>query len=294
MEISSQDFRDVQSLVRSLCGLVLTDDKTYLVRTRLEMVVQAHGCATFSEYLGRLQQINATQMRDELVEALTTGETSFNRDTHPFTELRRQILPDLADTIRRRRESNYPMPVARIWSAGCGTGQEPYSIAMAVHDFIGGNPAKQLRPDHFPILATDVSGRSLNVAREGRYLQRDLDRGVTNEQRNRFFHPQGEFWVVNDDVRNSIEFRQLNFIDPISNFGPFEIIFCRNVMIYFDATTRERLSNQFHRLLSAGGLLIVGAAESLYGLNTPFESELIGQTFAYRKKKIPFTASSEA
>jgi len=283
MDVLPQDFRDVQSLVRSLCGLVLTDDKTYLVRTRLESVVHAHGFATFSEYLGRLQQFSATEMRDELVEALTTGETSFNRDSHPFDEFRRRILPALADVIRRRRTSNHPNSVARIWSAGCSTGQEPYSIAMAVQDFVANDSTQDLRLEHFPILATDVSARSLNAAKLGHYYERDLDRGITSDLKRRFFQEQGDVRTVNDSLRRQIDFRQLNLIDPVNNIGPFEVIFCRNVLIYFDQPTRQRLCNQFHSLLPARGLLILGAAESLYGLQTTFESEQIGNTFVYRK-----------
>ena len=107
MHVSPQDFRDVQTLVLRLCGLVLTNDKTYLVSTRLETVVAAHGFTNFSDYLARLQQLHSSLMRDELVEALTTGETSFNRDIHPFEEFRRRILPALAETIRQRREARY-------------------------------------------------------------------------------------------------------------------------------------------------------------------------------------------
>ena len=126
------------------------------------------------------------------------------------------------------------------------------------------------------------------MAKEGRYFERDLERGVTAVQRARYFRQDGEHWVIRDDIRRSIEFRQLNFMDRITSLGPFEMIFCRNVLIYFDAPTRERLGNQFHRLLSMGGLLILGAAESLYGLETPFQSEQIGQTFVYRKvQEIP-------
>ena len=148
MLIAPHEFKEVQTLVRSLCGLVLTDDKTYLLRARLEAVVKAHGCAHFAEYLDRLRLRSEGLMRDELVEALTTGETSFNRDTHPFEEFRRQILPALAETVRRRREERYPVPLARIWSAGCSTGQEPYSLAMAIHEFVAANPAFDL-PSRF-------------------------------------------------------------------------------------------------------------------------------------------------
>ena len=283
MEVSPQEFRDVQTLVRSLCGLVLTDDKTYLVQTRLESVVQSHGCRTFAEYLGRLQQTHARLMRDELVEALTTGETSFNRDTHPFEEFRRRILPALADIVCRRREEGNLAPVARIWSAGCSTGQEPYSLVMAICNYVAANPALALRPEHFPILATDVSMRSLNTAKEGCYSDRDLDRGLPSELRSRYFTQRGDCWTAKDELRRLIEFRRLNFMDRVSNLGPFEVIFCRNVMIYFDTPTRQRLCDQFYQLLAPGGLLILGSAESLYGLNTLFLSEQIGGTTGYRK-----------
>ena len=283
MEVSNQEFRDVQTLVRSLCGLVLTDDKTYLVKTRLEPVVAAHGCATFGDYLGRVQQFSAVAMRDELVEALTTGETSFNRDGHLFDEFRKRILPSLAEALRRRREAGLSLPIARIWSAGCSTGQEPYSVAMIIHDYLSANFALGLKPEQFPILATDVSAKSLSFAKEGRYPDRDIDRGVTDEQRRRFFQQEGSFWVVKDVLKKTIDFRQMNFLTPVSNIGPFEIILCRNVMIYFDTETRQRLCEQFHNLLFPGGLLILGAAESLYGLTTPLVSESIGSTTVYRK-----------
>jgi chemotaxis protein methyltransferase CheR len=284
MDVSPQEFQAIQTLVRSLCGLVLSDDKTYLVRTRLDAIVQAHGCATFSEYLSRVQQFNAVAMRDELVEALTTGETSFNRDSHPFTAFRCHILPALADEIRRRRKLGSAYPMAKIWSAGCSTGQEPYSIAMAVRDFVVTDYRKDLKPDDFSILATDVSAKSLSVAKEGRYYERELDRGLPAELRNRYFSRSGDTWVINDELRRQIDFRRFNFLDPLSDLGSFDVIFCRNVLIYFDAATRQALCDQFYNLLTMDGLLILGAAESLYGLTTPFHLEEIGKTFAYRKR----------
>jgi chemotaxis protein methyltransferase CheR len=282
MEVSQQEFHDIQSLVHRLCGLVLSDDKTYLVRHRLEPVARAHGCAHFSDYLRRVQHLDARLMRDELVEALTTGETSFNRDGHPFEEFRRRILPQLADAMRQRHKTLHPVNAARIWSAGCSTGQEPYSLAIAVHEFLAASPQFGLRPEHFPILATDVSSTSLNAAREGRYSQRDLDRGLSNELRNRYFRPLGDFWIACDDLRRAIEFRRLNLMDPLPSLGPFQVIFCRNVQIYFDASTRSRLCDQFHQLLAPGGLMILGAAENLLGISTPFTSQQFGATTVYR------------
>lgn len=283
MEIAPLEFREVQSLARTLCGLVLTDDKTYLVRTRLEPVVLRLKCGSFAEYLAKLRDPGATGLRDELVESLTTGETSFFRDEHPFTEFRQRILPELAEKIRKRREERYPIPACRIWSAGCSTGQEPYSISMSIADYIAGNPALGLRLEHFPILATDVSAKSLAIAREGRYAERDLERRIPMDQRSRHFTPRGDQWVVRDELRRTIDFRRLNFVSGDVNLGPFDAIFCRNVLIYFDAAIRQRLCDLFFQLLNPDGLLILGSAESLYGLTTPFVSGYIGRTLAFRK-----------
>lgn len=281
MHISRNEFREVQRLVRDLCGLVLGDDKTYLVRTRLEPVVRSHGCSHFSEYLGRVQQFDARLMRDELVEALATGETSFNRDDHPFLEFRNRILPHLAKSIRQSRGSNSPNPVARFWSAGCSTGQEPYSMAIAVHEFLAANPQFGFEPRCFPILASDVSNASLTRAVAGRFTQHEIDRGLPTGLCSRYFRRHGDWWVANDEIRRSIEFRRINLIDPLPPLGPFEIIFCRNVLIYFDIPARNRLCHQFFERLSPTGLLIIGAAENLIGLTTPFVSKQLGTTTVY-------------
>ena len=283
MDVSTEEFREVQKLVRSLCGLVLTDDKMYLVKSRLESVVRAHGLSSFTEYLARVVRFSAVKMRDELVEALTTGETSFNRDKHPYEALRRHILPELAAKVRHRRQVGYAIPVSRIWSAACSTGQEPYSIAMAIRDYLDGDGTGSLTTAAFTILATDVSVKNLEIAKAGRYLDRELDRGIEAEQRRKYFHKTDDGWAVNDNLRAQIEFRRLNLTDPIEQLGPFDLIFCRNVLIYFDEQSRQRLCDLFYRLLSSGGMLILGAAENLYGLETRFLSEPVGGTYVYRK-----------
>jgi chemotaxis protein methyltransferase CheR len=246
-------------------------------------VVQAHGFRSFSEYLSRLREFDAILLRDELVEALATGETSFNRDSHPFEEFRRRILPDLAVDLCRRRKTSYAKPLVRLWSAGCSTGQEAYSLAMSVIDFLSANPLLELMPEQFPILATDVSASSLNVARDGRYSEREIERGLSLEARRRHFEQQGDIWIANERLRRMIDFRRLNFLDGVSNLGSFEVILCRNVMIYFDAPTRQRLCDQLCERLTPGGILILGAAESLYGLETLLQSEQLGSTVVYRK-----------
>ena len=162
-------------------------------------------------------------------------------------------------------------------------------MAMAVHDFVSTGAAPDLRAEHFPIFATDISNKALAAAREGRYHLHQINRGLPRELLLRYFRQSGNAWTIHDDLRRHIEFRRLNLIDQLVNLGPFEVIFCRNVLIYFDQQTRQRLCDQFHNLLAPGGLLIIGAAENLYGINGPFISEQLGTTTAYRK---PLAAAS--
>lgn len=281
MEISAAEFQEVRTLLHSQCGIALSDDKTYLLQTRLEPLVRARQCATFGEYLGLLRRSHATELRDEMLEALATNETSFFRDGHPFMEFRRRILPDLAETIRRRRVELHPAPLARIWSAGCSTGQEVYSLAIAVHETL---PALSpgIAAEHFPILATDLSGKALASARTGLYFDRELERGLTPEQRSRFFRPVGDRFEVAAEVRRYIEFRRLNLAEAVPTLGPFDVIFCRNVLIYFDVDLRRRILRRFEELLAPKGLLIVGAAESLYGVSASLLPQTLGSTTVYR------------
>jgi len=159
----------------------------------------------------------------------------------------------------------------------------PYSLAIAIQDFVAGNPNLELRAENFPILATDVSGKSLATAREGRFPNHLIDRGLTIEHRTRYFRPEGNLWVASEELCRMIEFRRLNLIDRLNVAGQFDVIFCRNVLIYFDTPVRQRVCQQFHELLIPGGLLIVGAAESLYRLETPLVTEYLGATTVYRK-----------
>ena len=170
MHLSPAAFNDVRKAVHDLCGVVISEDKQYLVKSRLESILKNNGLPSYESLVQRLKQPSSLPLQDQVVEAITTKETSFNRDGHPFEELRRTILPDLASRlIERKASSKLIHPKARIWCAAVATGQEAYSVAMAVTDFLASRPGVGLTLDDFPILATDVSGNALATAREGRY-----------------------------------------------------------------------------------------------------------------------------
>jgi len=284
MQLSPDTFNDIRKVVHDLCGVVINDDKQYLVVARLEPLLKRNGIASYESLVQRLKQQNTLRLQEQIVEAITTQETSFNRDGHPFEELRRSILPEIASRLlERRARARLPYSHARIWCAAVATGQECYSVAMAVLDFLASRPGIGLNPEDFPILASDISSKALATAREGRYSSLELARGMPADQRARFFHPDGDRWVVDDSIRRTIEFRQLNLVQPLPHLGTFDLILCRNLLIYLDEATRRRLCRVLHQALNPGGILMIGAAESIYGVTEAFSTERSGTTVVHRK-----------
>lgn len=284
MELSPSDFCDVRKAIHDLCGLAIGDNKEYLIKSRLQPVLERHGLRSYSGLIQRLQQPDSLQLKDQIVAAITTNETSFNRDGHPFESLRQFILPELARKIAKRRaEGLFSGQQARIWCAAVSTGQEAYSVAMAVYDFLR-TQKSDLTAAHFPIMGSDISAQVLAAAQLGRYTIAELDRGVTPEQRNRYFRQEQGVWLVDESLRQNIEFRRLNLVQIRPEKEIYDLILCRNVLIYFDQPTRVRLVNTFYEALRPQGILMLGAAESLFGTSDDFETESIGRTTVYRKK----------
>jgi chemotaxis protein methyltransferase CheR len=280
VDLAAGEFEQLRDLVHRLCGLALADDKAYLLRHRLAPVARAAGCPTFVAFLKKLNGPDGPKLREPIIEAVTTGETSFFRDRHPFDAFRQIMLPRLA--IARRRAGRPPAP-ARIWSAGVATGQEAYSLAMLVDDFLRTAEGSGLGAKDFAIIATDISLRVLELARAGRFSDGEVTRGVPPAWRERYFHQEGSAWKIDAKLRHLIEFRQVNLMDHFGGLGPVDVIFCRNVLIYFDEASRRRICDRFAEMLAADGWLVLGAVENLYGITSRFAAEHMGPALAYRK-----------
>lgn len=283
MNLSPATFQEIRKVVHDLCGIVISADKEYLIKSRFESILIENGLPSYELFLGQLKQPGSLILQEQVVEAITTKETSFNRDGHPFDELRRSILPGLARRHLERRSRDRPSPSKlRIWCAAAATGQEVYSVAMALTD-VASRSVPGLSLDDVSILATDISGNALAAARAGRYTTTELGRGLTREQRDRFFLEENGTWVVDASLRRLVDFRRLNLVRPLPDLGPFDLILCRNLLIYLDEATRRRLCLALHSALNPQGILIVGAAESLYGVTDAFVLERSGSTVYYRK-----------
>lgn len=262
--ISQQDFRLLRDLIERSCGIALGDEKAYLIETRLVGLMAETGCEDYGTFYRRVAEDTSRKLRDRIVDAMTTNETLWFRDGHPFAILRERLLPPLAEALRNGNRFRI-----RIWSGACSTGQEAYSISMLVHEFCRDNPG--VRPDQFEILATDISPSALFLAKAGRYDEAALARGLSRERRDRFFHPEGRAWKVNDEVQRMVSFRTFNLQDSMEPLGHFDVVFLRYVCIYFSDPFKRQIYQGVNRLLAPDGHLLISAVETLRGITEDFE-----------------------
>jgi chemotaxis protein methyltransferase CheR len=256
--VTPLDYEYLRKLLKERSGLDLSADKQYLVESRLVPLARKAGLAGISELVQKMKT-GAEALTTEVVEAMTTNETFFFRDKIPFDHLREAVLPALVQARAARRS-------LRIWCAASSTGQEPYSIAMclkeASHLFAGWRTE---------IVATDLSQDVLEKARAGIYSQFEVQRGLPIQMLVKHFTQNGELWQLDSEIRGMVQHRQLNLLQDFSHLGTFDIVFCRNVLIYFDQPTKTNIFERIARMLEPDGVLALGAAESVVGITNAFK-----------------------
>jgi len=225
------------------------------------------------------------RLRDEIIAAITTNETYFFRDDHPFEMFQSLILPtlaNLADERRTRPDARKGSKVA-ILSAGASTGQEAYCLSMLINERYPFPSSGSTSADDYTIVGGDISPRVLAKAISGEYSDAEVARGLVEPYRSRYFSREKTGYTANDKIRRIVQFRRVNFVEPFTFLGGFDCIFCRNMLIYFDIETKIRILEQFHQMLPPGGFLVIGATESLYGLHDRFESKHVCGSIVYIK-----------
>jgi chemotaxis protein methyltransferase CheR len=255
--VTPLDYEFLRKLLKERSGLDLSADKQYLVESRLIPLARKSGLPGIAELVAKIKS-GAEALTSEVVEAMTTNETFFFRDKIPFDHLRETIFPALVQARAGRRS-------LRIWCAASSTGQEPYSIAMCVKQFAG------LSGWRVEIVATDLSQEVLEKSKAGIYSQFEVQRGLPIQMLVKHFTQIGELWQLNADIRGMVQHRQLNLLQDFSHLGTFDVIFCRNVLIYFDQDTKVGIFDRLARLLDTDGVLLLGAAESVVGITDAFK-----------------------
>jgi chemotaxis protein methyltransferase CheR len=271
--LTSSDVDAVCGLVIDLCGVYLDESKSYLIESRLGELVKRSGCASYAEFARRARHDTDQTLRSQIVDAITTNETLFFRDNSPFDALEHKVLPE---TIDGKAGTLHPQRI-RIWSAACSTGQEPYSIAMLLSDMLPGARGWDVN-----ILGTDISDDAVTRASRGWYTTHEIERGMPPARLQRYFQPENNGWRVKDSLRALCSFERGNLLDPNSVHGKYDIIFCRNVAIYFTPEARRDLFLRLATALTPEGYLFVGSQESLRDLGPQFAPQQHCRAICYR------------
>jgi chemotaxis protein methyltransferase CheR len=252
------DFDFYQNLLKDKSGLALTADKTYLLDSRLTPVARKWNYANLESMTLALRTVPPSDLVKEVVEAMTTNETSFFRDLKPFDQFRDILLPHFLKTRPGKR--------IRIWCAAASSGQEPYSLCMLLRE----NAAK-LAGWNFDIVATDIDTEILQTAKKGEYSQFEVQRGLPIQMLMKYFEQRGDRWALKNDIKSMVTFKSFNLLDPMLTLGKFDVIFCRNVLIYFDRETKAKVLQNMAALLPDDGFLLLGGAETVLGITSAFK-----------------------
>lgn len=236
--------------LKESCGINLGANKHYLVKSRLNKLLADNDIDSVGALLRNLEAKNNVKLKDLIIDAMTTNETFWFRDNYPFEAIKHIVLPQM---------DKHNFDQIRIWSAACATGQEPYSISIAIEEYF----THKLASSRFQILATDISPTSLQIAQEGQYNKKSLIRGMSTERQDRFFIQSGEHWLVNSNIKKRIQFRLLNLLNTYSTLGRFDIIFCRNVLIYFAPELKKNILERMINALAPNGYLFLGSSETV-------------------------------
>jgi len=276
LKINPQELQVLTAYIYDICGIQLDTSKEYLIKTRLDPIVKSNHCASYSELYYRARSDRTGKINSAIINAITTPETLFFRDKMPFDILREHLIRTLV-----QKKSNSFMPgQLRIWSAASSTGQEIYSIAIVLQEVIS-----DLKKHRVSLIATDISDVVLEIAKAGRYNKFEVSRGLTKQQLEKYFIEKDQYWQLKNEIREMVRFQKFNLMQSLTGLGKFDIVFCRNVAIYFPLEDRKKLFDRIADVIVPDGYLFIGASEFLTGISDRFKAVRQGKTIYYQKTK---------
>ncbi len=277
IKIAPDEIKVITKYVYDISGISLDSTKKYLLETRLSNIAEEHGCKTFHELYRKSKTDSRKIIERAIIDAISTNETLFFRDTGPFELLKHKILPELIDA-RNAKLSRLKTPI-RIWSAASSTGQEIYSVAIVLQELLGDTSKYSIK-----LLGTDISDAAVTQASSGKYNKFEIERGLTRDKLNKYFTLIGNNWKIKDQIRAMAIFRKLNLMLPFTGLGKFDIILCRNVAIYFTLEDKKKLFNKLAQTLEPDGYLLIGSTESLTGICPRFAPKRHLRSIFYQLK----------
>lgn len=271
--LTATDLVYLRELIRERSAIVIDESKGYLLESRLAPVARRNGLGSLTELVARLRQERNGPLHDLVVDAMTTNETSFFRDIHPWTALEKVWLPELIQKRASQRTLTF-------WNAACSSGQEPYSLAMMLRDRF----PQIVDTWNVRIIATDLSAEMLGRSAAGRYTQLEVNRGLPAPLLIKHFKRDGQYWQINENVREMVEFRAMNLVDQWPFIPQVDVLFMRNVLIYFDLPTKQQILNKLRGVLRPDGYLMLGTAETTLNVDERFERVAVDRATAYRPR----------
>jgi len=278
-KITPDEVKIISKYIYDISKIALDQSKAYLIESRLSELLKAQNCSSFYELYQRAKADLSKSLEKKIIDKITTKETYFFRDNKPFELLQYKILPDLIDMRTAKSSKFFPISI-RIWSAACSTGQEIYSIAIVIKELL-----PSLTKYNIKILGTDISNAAIARASYGVFNKFEIERGLTHNKLEKYFIPFKNKWKVKDELRAMVSFSKHNLMLPFTDIGKFDIIFCRNVGIYFSIEDRKKLFNKIADVLAQDGYLIIGATESLTNICSRFEPKRHLKSVYYQLKK---------
>ncbi|MEC9469962.1 MAG: protein-glutamate O-methyltransferase CheR [Pseudomonadota bacterium] len=279
--MTPSEFEFLKNFLKTRSGLVLSNDKQYLVESRLLPIARSSKLETLSAVIQQLQRGTNRTLETDVVEAMTTNESFFFRDKTPFEHFKDTMLPALLESRATRKQ-------IKIWCAAASTGQEPYSLGICLKE-----DAAKMAGWRTRILGTDLSNEVLEKAKTGLYSQFEVQRGLPIQMLLKYFEQKGDMWQINAGMRAMIEWKKLNLLESFTHLGEFDIIFCRNVLIYFDQATKTEILGRLAKSLPDDGYLVLGAAETVVGLTDAFKP-VPGKRGLFQKKQAAQAATGTA
>jgi chemotaxis protein methyltransferase CheR len=275
------EYERIRRLIEDKCGVNLGADKAYLVESRLVGLLTEYDLSSFDDLYLRIMQGNDPNLVEKVIDAVVTNETFWFRDKAPWVTMEDILLPAYIKELAEGKRSK-----VRIWSAACSSGQEPYSIAMCIDRFLRSKGVPGASLSQFEILATDISSTIIQIASAGRYDSISITRGLDNEYRDLYFENIGRVWTISDRIKKAVEFRQFNLQSDFYSLGKFDIVFLRNVLIYFSDDLKREITNKTASVLEKDGVLFIGSSELFDSNKERFSSELHKEACFYRIKPL--------
>lgn len=260
IKIAPEEIKLLSQYIYGVSGINIEPSKAYLLETRLGKLLERERCNSFTEFYHKAKSDGSKLLEKQIIDAITTNETLFFRDANPFELLKHKIIPEVVDSRTSSTPKGMPVPV-RIWSAACSTGQEIFSIAIVLKELL-----VSLDKYNIKLMGSDISDAAIKQASYGTYNKFEIERGLPRERLQRYFTAMGDNWKIKDDIRSMATFRKFNLMGPFSGLGKFDIIFCRNVAIYFKLEDRVKVFEKIADSLENDGYLIIGSTESLTGV----------------------------